>query len=62
MVHTLSADRDGIKQGVNLIKTFLDDKGIHGKENHRLPLMAEESMGDMLTHAESDSPILLRKR
>lgn len=62
MVHTLPADYDGVKQGVDLIKTFLNDKGIRGEENHRMLLMAEESMRDMLTHAEPDSPILLSLR
>ena len=48
LVHTLSADYSGVRQGVELIRSFPDDKGIRGEKDNRMLLMAEESMGDLL--------------
>lgn len=57
MAEILSADVNGIEQGTEIIRSFLEKKGVKGNLNTRIILTAEESMVDLIQHADQDSQL-----
>ena len=55
MIRMLTADSRGIGQGSELIRSYLESKGVRGRENAMATLIAEETMGDLVAHATGGS-------
>lgn len=57
MAEILSADAQGVEQGTEMIRSFLKKKGVKENLNTRFVLIAEESMVDLIQHADQDSQL-----
>ena len=62
MNRVFPADRAGVGQGAALVRSYLDGKGIHGKENEKTTLVAEETMADLVSHASEGGRLSLTLR
>lgn len=62
MVRLFSADHKGVGQGTEWIRSFLEKKGLKGRELTRSVLAVEETIGDLAEHAEKGSRIRIRIR
>ena len=59
MVKILSADVQGVGQGFEMIRSFLEEKGVRGKWKTRTLLIAEEIMMDLIQHTVEDSQLVI---
>ena len=49
------ANREGLGEAINLIKSFLEPKGLRPQEKSRIILAAEESIASLISHAAEGS-------
>lgn len=57
MKQTFTADNTGIGKATEYIRKILENNGIKGKTNNRTVLAAEESMAELVAHAEEGSDL-----
>lgn len=52
MIQYYTASKKGVGEAMDMIRSFLERKGVRGRENVMVVLAAEESMGDLVAHSE----------